>query len=117
MKLNIISGLFLALVATVSAATPGATTCLIRHPGIYTAIQDFCNKGNIMVPSKYALSGKKHGGMYINISGNCKPKQWVPRKWCTKHFMRLCARSNDQGANRRKLGRNHCQTWLTWPMG
>ncbi|KAK3721773.1 hypothetical protein LTR37_002938 [Vermiconidia calcicola] len=55
MKLNLISGLLLALVATfVTAATPGATTCLIKHPNTYTAIQDFCSKSDIMVPSKQA---------------------------------------------------------------
>ena len=139
MKLNLISGLLLALVATfVTAATPGATTCLIKHPNTYTPSRTSAARATSWSRLSTLSVGRiMEGVSSTSLATVCylpspayqrllhlliflcagKPKQWVPRKWCTKHFMRLCARSNEQGANRRKLGRNHCQTWLTFPMG
>jgi len=110
--------LLAAFTATTALASsnpyPDGAACLVKHPNIYTAIQDFCSKDNMVVPSTYANAGKSHGGKWVGIRGNCSPPQWVPSYYCTTQLQAVCANAPANGDNQATFGRNGCQTFVTW---
>jgi hypothetical protein len=60
MKL-ISAALLTSFLAPKMALANEQTTCLLKQPDIYLAIEDFCGKNNIVVPSAYGNVGKRHG--------------------------------------------------------
>lgn len=94
------------------AAADNQQFCSTHHPFIYGAINQFCSKTDMVVPSKYATDGvKASNGAYVKITGNCSPAQWVPSYWCTEQLLQVCAQTDGQGSQR--FGRNGCQTFTT----
>jgi len=67
---------------TMADSYPDGAACLISRPNLYTAINNFCTKNNMVVPSSYANAGKSHNGKWVGIRGTCKPAQWVPQHYC-----------------------------------
>lgn len=109
MKLNILP--LLAYAALVAADSKSA--CAAKNHNLMIAIDDFCGKSNLVVPSAYAKKGKlgldQH--THISISGNCKPAQWVPSKYCHAQFYDMCAHGGEHGGNKRAYGKGGCQKW------
>lgn len=102
----------LALASTVSAWSDyeNAVRCGKKSPDMNKAIEWFCNKGDITVPSLFAKRGYARNGAHVAISGNCKPPQWVPKQYCMTQFSKLCANSPG-GYGHQRYGRNKCQGW------
>ena len=88
-----------------------AVKCAQKNPEVNAAISDFCSKGDITIPSKYAREGKTYGGIHVSIHGDCNPKQWVPPLYCQAQFHKMCARGGPAGGQFAKFGRNDCQKW------
>lgn len=110
---------FLALLPTLALAAPAAAwsdydwavKCGRKNPAVNTAIQRFCAKGDIVVPSEYANRGKSHNGFHVAISGSCNPPQWVPTQWCRVQLTKLCANGDGQGLGNQRYGNGGCQGW------
>ncbi|KAK3723722.1 hypothetical protein LTR37_001603 [Vermiconidia calcicola] len=106
----------LAFATTTLAGDPmandwkNAGECAQHSPDINAAIDDFCNKGDIMVPSKYARNGKTSGSAHVSIKGSCSPKQWVPKTYCQAQFHAVCANGGPLGGGKKKF--NGCQKFV-----
>jgi hypothetical protein len=85
-----------------------AVNCAQKNPDINTAIDAFCSKGNIVVPSKYARQGKGHNGMHVKVYGKCSPAQWIPPTYCRSQFHAVCAH-HKLGLGKKSFGRGGCQ--------
>lgn len=107
----LLPALALASTATAVSDYEWSVKCGRKNPNVNTAIQKFCSKGNIVVPSEYAKWGKSHNGFHVAISGNCNPPQWVPQDWCRYQLSKLCARGNGQGLGNQRYGAGGCQGW------
>jgi hypothetical protein len=46
-----------------------AGECARRGPLINKAISNFCDKGDIVIPSGYASYGKQSGGVRVSVTG------------------------------------------------
>ncbi|GAB1740503.1 hypothetical protein NU219Hw_g5606t1 [Hortaea werneckii] len=119
MKLSIPTLLVALLAATEVTAKTNRDICWGKNSNVVQAIDAFCSKGNIVVPSPYAKKGgsarKKAGtrAAKVAVTGSCNPPQWVPQKYCKSQFMGMCARSQKGsfGASAKQFGRNKCQNW------
>lgn len=117
MKLH--TPLLLSLSALALASGPSdaenIAKCHKRNPDILKAIHDFCNKpagDTIMVPSPYADAGTTVGKAHVSVTGDCKPKQWLPRKWCLLQFHEICGLDmgfSGKGYGAMLQGRDNCQ--------
>lgn len=107
----IVPTLVLASTATAISDFQWAAKCGAKNPHVNTAIQKFCGKNDIVVPSNYANIGKVHEGFHVAIGGRCIPPQWVPSDWCYYQLSKLCANGNKQGLGHNRYGRNRCQEW------
>lgn len=98
----------LAFVASATAASDyeNAMKCGKKNPEINSAIEQFCRKGNMIVPSKYAGEGHTYGGIHVAIHGTCEPQQWVPPEYCNLQFHEICAH-HKHGAGFKRY--NGCQ--------
>lgn len=103
--------LALASMATAWTDYKWAVKCGQKNPSVNTAIQQFCSKGDIVVPSDYAKWGKSVNGWHVSITGNCNPPQWVPREWCQKQLTKLCANGDAKGLGHQRYGNGGCQGW------
>ena len=75
--------LIAALFGASAVHASNQATCLKNKPNIYTAIQSFCGRNNIVVPSPYANAGKKAGNKRVFVSkfSLSTPKPlWIFRK-------------------------------------
>ena len=80
---NTLSLIFIALTSFASAGAH--EKCLEKAPSVVKAIEVFCSKRDLMVPSNYAMSGATDSlppRRFVQITGPCKPKQWIPPKYC-----------------------------------
>ncbi|KAK5136093.1 hypothetical protein LTR08_004143 [Meristemomyces frigidus] len=114
MKLSL-SLLALAGFAVTTVTADDGTKCSNKAPSVVNAIGKFCQKTNMVVPSKYATGGMMgYAGKQtrISITGNCGPAQWVPQEYCFKQFYHMCATGTSSGTSAKRYGRNGCQTWL-----
>ena len=111
-KMKLTAGFLLlaSLAASTSADNDwnNAVKCAQKNPDINTAIDKFCSKGNIMVPSKYARLGKGHNGVHVKVYGKCSPAQWIPPNFCRSQFHAVCARHKG-GKGKKAFGRGGCQ--------
>lgn len=112
----------LSLLITAMAATaiagPNRDKCNKKNDRVGRAIDIFCGNKNIVVPSNYAQNWAHVGtggpkDTKIRITGNCKPPQWVPQKYCKLQFDAMCANSGKgtKGASTKRFGRGGCQYW------
>ena len=77
--------------------------CMSNNLAFVKAIEGFCKRPGskpIHVPSKYATGGaayriKKGFAVWARVEGRCKPKQWLPRKYCLEQFYEICAKTSD----------------------
>jgi len=119
--MKFIATILAAIMAFAALATadsyPFGAQCLTNHPNIYTAINLFCTKKDMVVPSSYTNAGKSHNGKWVGIRGTCKPKQWVPQHYCVSQLQAVCAHAPANGNNQARYGRNGCQTFVTWTLG
>ncbi|KAK5109684.1 hypothetical protein LTR62_006806 [Meristemomyces frigidus] len=107
------------LALTVAAATlaiaydiaADQATCAGKKHGhnAVAAIQQFCAKTDMVVPSDYASTGATHGGARAFITSKCNPPQWVPAYWCEAQFYNLCATSELGIAGTLRFGTDGCQ--------
>lgn len=90
--------------------------CRKTNPDILAAIDAFCNKpggDTMMVPSEYAKAGKIVGKAHVWIKGDCKPAQWLPKRWCLSQFHEVCGFTTFGGGyGRVDKGRNGCQKFI-----
>lgn len=108
-----------ALLATSTLALTDQQECQHKNGHAVQAIQQFCAKTNIVVPSTYAANGAHVGtngphDTRVSITGVCSPAQWVPQKYCLSQFYNMCATGNDVGdtAGRQYgAGTYKCQSW------
>ncbi|KAK5173302.1 uncharacterized protein LTR77_001983 [Saxophila tyrrhenica] len=108
--------LFTTLLVAVSATSvhgdamsndwENAGVCGSKNANANAAIEAFCSKGDIVVPSKYAQDGARRGNMHARITGNCGG-QWIPPEWCRAQFHQICAHGGPRGGGHRKY--NGCQ--------
>ncbi|TKA27180.1 hypothetical protein B0A50_04517 [Salinomyces thailandicus] len=117
MKLSITALLLTALAATEVSATH-QEKCQKKNGHVVQAIQQFCGKTNLVVPSNYAVLGAHVGtggpqDTRVYITGTCSPAQWVPQKYCLSQFYALCAGSphGSKGDSQGSYGRHGCQNW------
>lgn len=104
--------LTLALTATLTTAKTNEQICASKAGSDFVgAINAFCDKTNIVVPSPYGNAGKVVGNAKVRITGKCKPAQWVPSYWCRVQMMALCASNPDNAGLGidRAYGKNGCQ--------
>lgn len=95
------------------------TRCEKREGGaaIMTAINRFCAKTDMVVPSPYANNGVTVNGWTVRIKGSCKPAQWVPSYWCTTQLHDVCGEYTEGGIGLAKYGKNGCQGFFVGPAG
>ncbi|TKA34317.1 hypothetical protein B0A50_00297 [Salinomyces thailandicus] len=101
---------FLAVVGFASA--DDKSVCAGKNKHVMNAIDRFCQKTDIVVPSGYANSGKmsNNGGKaLVTISGGCKPPMWVPSKYCYSQMYHVCATGGKKGHGNIAYGPNGCQ--------
>lgn len=79
MKLASVLAAALAFSAPAVEAVSHYDKCAHKSAEVIKAIDRFCSKKNIVVPSGYALGGHTIANAYVNIVGDCHPKQWVPQ--------------------------------------
>ncbi|KAK4995998.1 hypothetical protein LTR66_004291 [Elasticomyces elasticus] len=93
---------------------------------VVQAINDFCSKRDITVPSTYAWTGVKRGTEWagnlpgkhlgtsrVRIDGFCSNgHSWVPQYWCKKQFLDVCAKGNYNGFGEGFFGKNGCQKFI-----
>ncbi|KAK4992235.1 hypothetical protein LTR50_001214 [Elasticomyces elasticus] len=93
---------------------------------VVQAINDFCSKRDITVPSSYAWTGVKRGTEWagnipgkhlgtsrVRIDGFCSNgHSWVPQYWCKKQFLDVCAKGNYNGFGEGFFGKNGCQKFI-----
>jgi len=119
--MKLIAPLLAAFMAFTSGVTadsyPDGAACLVNHPNLYTAINQFCAKNDIVIPSAYANAGSSHNGKWVGVRGTCNPKQWLPQQYCVSQLQTVCARAPANANNQMKFGRNGCQTFVTWTLG
>ncbi|EME45020.1 hypothetical protein DOTSEDRAFT_33622 [Dothistroma septosporum NZE10] len=101
-----------SLVTLAFATVTYAGKCsIVNYPGVVNAIDRFCAKQDMTVPSNYAAAGKNSGfpwpAAHVQINGNCGPAQWVPQKYCITQFQNMCGNQKTQ----QRFGRNGCQIW------
>ena len=102
--------LFAILAVSVAASDyENAIKCATKDPDVNTVISQLCAKGDITVPSDYAKSGVKYGGIHVSIHGDCFPLQWVPPQYCNSQFHAICARGSEHGTGHARFGDNDCQ--------
>ncbi|KAI5357290.1 hypothetical protein Slin15195_G115020 [Septoria linicola] len=104
---------FLALIGfAVAIEGPRSVACGRKNKYVVQAVNDFCKKKNIVVPSDYAGSGSRVNYFALPfISGTCNPPQWVPSHICKAQFFQMCINGDAIGQRLAKFGRNKCQTW------
>ena len=107
-----------ALTPAITANPHNPKKCAKINPNINKAIAEFCGKGDIVVPSHYASTGKSVKGVRVTIHGHCTPKQWVPSQYCRNQFHAICAASaGNGGVGTRHYGRNDCQKFTISNLG
>ena len=82
----------LLALASLAVALDDGTKCSNKDPSVVNAIGKFCQKQNMVVPSKYASGGMMgYAGTQtrISITGSCSPAQWVPQKYCLSQFYHM----------------------------
>jgi len=119
MKLTTLSTLALAAAGLVSA--DNAALCAAKNAGLMTAIDKFCAKTNMVVPSTYtghdggAQSPDKHTKIWID--GYCTPPQWIPQQYYYSQFYEMCAKGGKHGGSVKDFGKKDskysppCQVW------
>ena len=87
--------------------------CSRIHPRVLNAIDTFCKKTDIVIPSWYGNAGAvdKDDVFWVGITGKCKPAQWVPQKYCKSQFYDMCAHADKNGESTRHYGNGKCQEW------
>lgn len=66
--MKLLSILFFALLGIIGFASAGdKERCAAERPEVYKAINAFCPKRDLVVPSKYAVNGKRGGGKYAKV--------------------------------------------------
>ncbi|KAM3415186.1 hypothetical protein BST61_g10306 [Cercospora zeina] len=110
--------LFLAFTAilgtTLAAVRPDEIQCSIKNQYVVDAINRFCSKTNMVVPSDYSKAGVKSNPFpyaWVAINGKCNPPQWVPSKICKSQFFMMCNTGDKVGQNAWTFGKNDCQRW------
>ncbi|KAK4901819.1 hypothetical protein LTS10_011306 [Elasticomyces elasticus] len=107
----------MALAATAMAKTD-QQKCQHKNGHAVQAIQRFCQKTDMVIPSDYARNGAHvgTGGPHdtrVHIDGSCNPWQWVPQKYCLSQLYNMCAQGDGAGSyGARFYGNNNCQTWV-----
>lgn len=107
--------ILLAMMAAFGAADD-SFSCQQRHPQYWNAINKFCAKTDIVVPTNYSERGKGVNAHRAFITGNCNPKQWVPSDVCRGQFYSMCIGA-DNDITFRNYGTNNCQRWTLWYKG
>ncbi|KAK3722517.1 hypothetical protein LTR37_002509 [Vermiconidia calcicola] len=110
----------LALTAAFASADPSLETranqdmkhCMEKAPNVHKAIEKFCKKTDMVVPSNYAHMGETVGNTFIQIMGPCDPPQWVPQQACWSQFHHICRHGNSRGEGTKQYGRQGCQEWV-----
>ncbi|TKA44987.1 hypothetical protein B0A54_03279 [Friedmanniomyces endolithicus] len=108
-RLHLLNLLTLAALAT---ATSDQDACTAQHGGKHAvqAIQAFCAKTDMVVPSSYAQTGHSVVNARVFISSNCSPAEWVPQYWCLTQFYSLCAAGDFiDGSTSGRYGKGGCQ--------
>lgn len=103
----------MAFIAMASADVMGndwsnAGKCASKNADANAAIEAFCSKGDIIIPSDYAKNGVNVGGMVAKVNGDCG-WQWLPPVWCRAQFHAVCAQGGQHGGGYRQF--NGCQNF------
>ena len=85
-------------------------TCGAKNPSTNTAIEQFCSKGDIVVPSDYASNGVNVDGVVVKVTGQCG-YQWLPPAWCRAQFHAVCANGGPHAGGGHRVF-NGCQKFV-----
>ncbi|KAK5132855.1 hypothetical protein LTR08_008571 [Meristemomyces frigidus] len=92
--------------------------CVKKNPSVLNAIGKFCTK--FAQQDKLMIGGGPLGRLQmtgydqrvvVGITGQCKPSQYVPMKYCLSQFEDMCAHGNAHGGKHSKYGNKDCQHW------
>ncbi|KAK3109872.1 hypothetical protein LTR53_016418 [Teratosphaeriaceae sp. CCFEE 6253] len=99
--------------AASSNALSDMQLCAAKNQGGMNAIGRFCQKTDMVAPSKYASDGMWSPDLrtHVAISGNCNPPQWIPEKYCYSQLFNMCAHGGKHGGSSHHYGNNNCQHW------
>ncbi|KAK8215078.1 hypothetical protein M8818_002088 [Zalaria obscura] len=99
MKLTAITSTLIILAPVAMASD--ISVCQSKSLQIVAAIEKFCSKTNMVVPSWYAHVGATVGDRSVWIEGaphqTCNPPQWVPQEYCRSQLFHVCAGGTKEG--------------------
>lgn len=109
--------------------TDNLGTCANKNPAVVNVVGQFCQKKDIVVPSRYAathimpeskiLHNLLNSTVEITYSEKCQRErpyngapaveEWVPQEYCISQFYEMCAEGDLHGYANRNYG--NCQYW------